>query len=188
MRKLLFNRESEVLQPLRALIEEQKHRTLVLWAIDCADRLLSLFEENHLDDTRPREALEKAKAWSLGEIKMPIANKAALDAHQAASLVEDDLAACAAARAIGHVVGTVHVETHAMGLVIYGLTAFVRKHPEIEQNILTDREVSWFYTRLKFWESHVSQIQRTWAPFLLRDDMPNKEKQMRIKLKSKNKL
>ena len=44
MKKLLVTRTSEVLQPLRALIEEQKHRTLVLWAIDCGARVLPIFE------------------------------------------------------------------------------------------------------------------------------------------------
>ena len=126
MRKLLVTRESACLQPIRELIEKQKHRTLVMWSIDCAEHILPIFEEKHPHDKRPREAVEAAKAWAHGKIKMPLAKKAAHAAHNAATdVVEADPAACAAARAMGHVVGAVHVETHAIGVVMYGITAFV---------------------------------------------------------------
>ncbi|HHX12103.1 MAG TPA: hypothetical protein GX731_04720 [Clostridiales bacterium] len=39
--QILFSRESQCLQELKSLIEEQKHRTLVLWALDCAIKLLN---------------------------------------------------------------------------------------------------------------------------------------------------
>ncbi len=110
MKKLLFTRESECLQPLRELIERQKHRTLAMWAADSAGPVLAIFEEKHPQDKRPREAVEAAKAWMRGEIKMPAAKKAIHAAHNAATEVEDDPAACAAARAMGHAAATVHVE------------------------------------------------------------------------------
>jgi hypothetical protein len=95
MKKLLVTRESPCLQPIRELIEEQKHRTLVLWTIDCAPHVLSVFETRYPDDPRPRAAYNAAKAWARGEIKMPTAKRAAHEAHHAATAVCNDPAACA---------------------------------------------------------------------------------------------
>ena len=35
----------------------------VLWACDCAERVLPVFETKYPDDVRPRRALEAARAW-----------------------------------------------------------------------------------------------------------------------------
>ncbi len=176
MKKILFNRQSPELQKLRDLIEKQNHRCLILWAIDCAPRFLDIFEESYGEDIRPREALNATIQWSKGEIKMPVARRAALDAHQAASDVKDDLSACAAAHAIGHVLGTVHVETHAMGFVMYGLTAFVQQGHSSQKDVIVKKEIQWFFDRLTYWESQADKLDRKWASFLLRNDVPNKEK------------
>jgi len=185
MKKLLVTRESGCLQPVRELIERQKHRTLVMWSIECAYRVLGIFEENHPRDERPREAVEAAKAWSRGDIKMKAAKKAALDAHNAASSVADDPPACAAARAMGHVVGTVHVETHAMGFVMYAITAFVYASGQENADDLISKECSWLCDRLSYWEENIDREERAWAPFLLNDDVPNKERLLREKREAK---
>ena len=77
MKKLLVTKKSTCLQPLAELIERQKHKTLVLWSIECAERVLPIFEEKYPHDKRPRKAIEAAKAWARGEIKMPEAKRAA---------------------------------------------------------------------------------------------------------------
>ena len=182
-KKLLVTRESPCLQPIRELIEKQKHRTLVLWAIDCGEHILPVFEEKH-----PREAVEAAKAWARGTIKMPVAKKAAHAAHNAATAVaEIDPAGCAAARAMGHVVGTVHVETHAIGVVMYGVTAFVYAAEQENVDDVIARECGWFIDRLLYWEANIDKIEAKWASFLLRDDVPNKEKLLKQKKEQKRK-
>jgi len=187
MKRLLVTRESACLQQIRELIEKQKHRTLVLWSIECAGRVLPIFEEKHPQDERPREAVEAAKAWARGEIKMPAAKKAAHAAHNAATAVaEEDPAACAAARAIGHVVGTVHVETHAMGFVMYAITAFVyAAEPKVADEVIA-KECDWLYGRLLYWETNIDKIDVPWSPFLLKD-APNKEAFLRQKKGQKQK-
>lgn len=188
MKKLLVTRESPCIQPIRELIEKQKHRTLVLWAIDCCKHILPIFEEKHSQDNRPREAVEAAKAWAHGTIKMPVAKKAAHAAHNAATEVaEVDPAACAAARAMGHVVGAVHVETHAIGVIMYGITAFVYAAEQKDADDVIAKECDWFYERLLYWEAHIDKIESTWAPFLLKDDVPNKEMLLRQKKEQKRK-
>lgn len=184
MKKLLVTRESPCLQPIRELIEKQKHRTLVSWSVECGEHILPIFEEKHPQDKRPREAVEAAKAWAHGRIKMPAAKKAAHAAHNAATEVaEKDPAACAAARAMGHVVGTVHVETHAIGVVMYGITAFIYAAKQKDAEKVIAKECKWYYDRLLYWETKTDKEETTWASFLLKDDTPNKEALLRQKKK-----
>jgi hypothetical protein len=56
--------------PLNNLIECYKadphmtHAKWVQWAVDCAERVLPLFESARPSDARPRRALEAARAWA----------------------------------------------------------------------------------------------------------------------------
>jgi len=45
-------------------------RSLALWAADCAERVLPYFEEKYPRDDRPRKAIEAARAWARGEIRV----------------------------------------------------------------------------------------------------------------------
>lgn len=181
MRKLLFSRDSECIQPIRSLIEQQKHRTLVMWALECAPRILEVFEKQFPNDPRPRQALETARAWARGEVKMPIAKKAIHAAHNAATEAAGSPSAEAAARAVGHAAATVHVETHALGLVFYGLTALIYDGSGSAQDNdgIVKRECDRFYDRLLYWQENIDKQDIPWAEFLLRDDVPNKEKLLR---------
>ena len=185
MKKLLFTRESECIGPIRALVEKQNHRTLVLWALDCAPTILEIFERAFPNDKRPKEALLAADDWARGEIKMPVAKKAIHAAHNAASGAEGQMAAQAAARAAGHAAATVHIETHALSMVFYGLTAFVYDGEETEKEAIVEEKLAWFYERLLYWQKNEKKDKRPWAPFLLKD-APNKEKLLREKMEKKN--
>jgi hypothetical protein len=98
-----------------------RHRLLAVWAADCAERVLPLFEECSADD-RPRRALDMAKAWAQGEVSVGDAQKAAVAAHAAAREVTNK-AGIAAARAAGHAVATAHMADHSLGGSIYALKA-----------------------------------------------------------------
>ncbi len=185
MRKILFTRESECIQPIRALVEQQKHRALVAWAFDCAPRVLAIFERHCPNDPRPRLALETAQAWARGEVKMPAAKRAIHAAHNAATEAESCPAAQAAARAVGHAAATVHVETHALGLIFYGLTAFIYDENTTAYDGIVKRECGLFYDRLMYWQDQIDRVDVPWAGFLLRDDVPNKEKLLREKQEEK---
>ena len=82
-------------------LDKREHRSLVLWAADCAERALPYFEEKYPKDDRPRNAVEAGRAWVRGEIAMSEVRVAAFAAHAAARDV-DQAAARAAARAAGH--------------------------------------------------------------------------------------
>jgi len=175
-RKILYSRSSACIQPLRLLMEEQTHRVLVAWALDCAARPLAFFEERVTAELRPREAVIVSRMWAQGEIKMPLARHAILQAHAAAGTAgKRDPLAEAAARAVGHACATIHAETHALGLVFYWLTAVVRACAPQEQQQRENEELLWFMERLLFWRDNIDSWNAPWAAFLLRE-APNKEK------------
>jgi len=173
--KLLFNRDSLCLQELIRLIERQNHRTLVLWALDCAWISLTQFEAKYPDEHRPRIALELCEEWSKGKIKMPAAKRAILDSHAAAKDLNDEVYSVLA-QAIGHAGATVHVETHALGLVIYELTAIVLQSCEKDYKQLVSDKIQYYTQRLHYWQENEAQTERFWADFLCDNTRPNKEK------------
>lgn len=173
--KILFSRDSQCLQELITLIEMQKHRTLVMWALDCANTTLELFESKYPDEHRPRMALELCEEWSKGLIKMPAAKRAILDAHAVAKEISDEEFG-ALAHAIGHAGATVHVETHALGLVMYELTAIVLNYGKDEYRKPVCEKISYYSDRLVYWQKHADELRIEWADFLLDDSRPNKEK------------
>lgn len=181
MSRLLFRRESPELKPLRELIENVNHRTLVLWTIDCAKDILPFYTQIVLQDKRPLQAIEAAEAWAFGKMKMPQAKMAAKKTHQAAKET-NDLVASAIAHAMGHVIGTVHVETHALGFVIYSLTAFYHKD---KSNKNLNNHLKWFIDRLQYWQKQEPFETRKWISFLERNEVVNKEKQLHEKNKQR---
>jgi hypothetical protein len=125
-------------------------KTLALWAIDCAERVMPYFEKNYPQDNRPRKAIDTLKEWiKTGEFKMSVIRKASLDSHTAARDVGEDSPACSAARAAGQAVATAHVWTHAIGSAMYAQQA---KHlislPE-QADIAATNELKWQYNHLK---------------------------------------
>ena len=49
-------------------VETWTERTARLFAADCAERVLPIYEASYPDDTRPREAIAAARAYARGEI------------------------------------------------------------------------------------------------------------------------
>lgn len=163
--KILFSRDSQCLQELIRLIEMQNHRTIVLWALDCAKTTLAQFEAKYPNELRPRVALELCKAWSRGKIKMPIAKRAILDAHAVAKVITDD-ECIALVHAIGHAGASVHVETHAIGLALYELTAIVLKYGKDEFQKPVSEKIDYYCQQLLYWQGNTDKLGYEWADFL----------------------
>jgi hypothetical protein len=97
------------------------HHLLAIWAADCAQHVLHLFEQARPGDDRPRRAIELARAWARGEITMTQARTAAFAAHAAAR--EAFGAAKEAARSAGHAVAVAHMASHELGAAAYAIRA-----------------------------------------------------------------
>lgn len=82
-------------------VETWNERTARLFAADCAERALTIFEREHPNDDRPRKAIEAARAYARGEIDdaaRATAEAAAWDAARAAAWAAAESAARAAAK------------------------------------------------------------------------------------------
>lgn len=80
-------------------LTDADHRLLAIWAAVCAEHVLAHFEAVQPSDPRPRQAIEAARAWARGEIKMMQAKDAAGDANAAAHELGAAAYAIKAARA-----------------------------------------------------------------------------------------
>lgn len=128
------------------LVSKTDQTTLARWAIDCAERVMPYFEDNHPQDHRPRQALETLKTWiDTGIFKMAVIRKASLDSHAAARDVGEDNPARSAARAAGQAVATAHVARHAYGPAIYAQQAIYRATNSMDA---VENERNWQYQHL----------------------------------------
>ena len=129
-------------------LDKQDHRSLVLWATDCAEHVLPYFEQNYPKDNRPRNALEAGRAWARAEIAMSEARAAASVAH-AAARDADQGAARAAARAAGHAAATAHVASHPAHAANYAVRAATDAAVPTDSAAATaTKERDWQYRRL----------------------------------------
>lgn len=103
-------------------IEEEQKKGLAVWAADCAERVLSLFEQDRPDDRRPRKAIESARAWARGDIPVSAA-RGASSASNAAAREAEEGPARDAARAAGHAAASAHSISHSIHAAAYALKA-----------------------------------------------------------------
>ena len=102
-------------------LQDSDHHLLAVWAADCAQHVLHLFEEMQPNDDRPRRAVELARAWTRGEITMTQARMAAGHAMAAARVMSG--AAREAAYAAGQAAAVAHVAAHELGAAAYAIRA-----------------------------------------------------------------
>ncbi len=122
-------------------LQDADHRLLAIWAADCAQHVLHLFEETRPDDDRPRRAIELARAWARGEIKMTQAHNAAFTANAAARDVSG--AAKQAALAAGQAVAVAHVAAHELGAAAYAIKAVREAAPDNKAKEAGRHECEW---------------------------------------------
>lgn len=139
--------DTNISKSIAELLSKRDHRTLMLWATDCAEHVLSYFEEKYPEDKRPREAIEAGRAWLRGEIAMSEARTAAFAAH-AAARETNQAAACVAARAAGHAAATAHVAGHAVHAATYAAKAAAFTVNPIDSATNTAKERDWQFQRL----------------------------------------
>lgn len=76
---------------------------------------------------------------------------------------------------IGQACGSIHTESHAVGLVFYELSAIVRKEGIEHCRETVEAKTKWYMQTLQACSDRESELRKqTWAAFLLKD-RPNKE-------------
>ena len=111
-------------------LTDSNHHLLALWAASCAEHVLDLFESEQPEDPRPRQAIEHARGWVRGEVKMTEARAAGGHAMGAARDLRG--AARHAAYAAGQAGAVAHVAAHELGAAAYAIKAARAAAPEAE--------------------------------------------------------
>src|SRR5690349_2990052 len=111
-------------------LTDSDHQLLALWAAACAEHVLDLFEAAQPSDPRPRYAIEQARAWARGEIRMTQSRTAAGHAMAAARDLRG--AARHAAYAAGQAAAVAHVAAHELGAAAYAIKAARAAAPQGE--------------------------------------------------------
>lgn len=110
------------------MLTNTDHRLLALWAATCAEHVLPLFEAAQPADPRPRQAIEAARAWTRGELKMMEAR--ALGGHAMGAARDLRGAARFAGYAAGQAAVVAHVAAHELGAAAYAIKAARAAAPE----------------------------------------------------------
>jgi hypothetical protein len=121
-------------------LQDTDHHLLAIWAADCAQHVLHLFEEIQPDDERPRRAIEAARAWAHGGINMTQSKAAGGQAMAAARYLSG--APRFAAYAAGQAAVVAHVAAHELGAAAYAIKAARGASPEghVEESGLLECE------------------------------------------------
>ena len=162
---ILFTKDYSLLAPLLSLAEGANRRALILWALDLAEEITLQLEKSYPTDPRPRQALDAARAWATGYIKMPLARCAILDCHAMAKEL-DSPADAARCHAVAQACSVVHTSGHALGLPIYELTALVMEHGLDNCHDAVESRASHYVNLLRYWLEQEPQTELPWAGFL----------------------
>ncbi len=122
-------------------LQDSDHHLLAVWAADCAQHVLHLFEDMQPNDDRPRRAIELARAWARGEITMSQARAAGGHAMAAARVLSG--AAREAAYAAGQAAVVAHVAAHELGAAAYAIKATRAAVVESERDKAGRLECQW---------------------------------------------
>ena len=127
-------------------LTDAHHSLLAMWAADCAEHVLPLFEAVMPSDPRPRQAIAEARAWSRGEIRMMQARATAGHANAAARPLAGAPRYAAYSAAQAAAVG--HVAAHELGAAAYAIRAVRAAAPPGEGERSGRDECRWQRERL----------------------------------------
>ena len=117
------------------------HHLLAIWAADCAQQVLHLFEEIQPTDERPHRAIELTRAWARGEVTMTQSRAAGGHAMAAARTLRG--AARHAAFAAGQAGVVAHVAAHELGAAAYAIKAVRASVPDDQAEEVGRLECEW---------------------------------------------
>ena len=126
-------------------LSEADRRIVAVWAADCAERVLGLFEAEAPSDSRPRDAIARTRAFARGELGVADQIRRRFIALDAAREARTP-AAAAAARAAGQAAAIPHMGAHALGAAAYAAKAAGLGAPERPGAV--EDEIRWQFDRM----------------------------------------
>ncbi|PWC06412.1 putative immunity protein [Mycetocola zhujimingii] len=121
-------------------LSEADRRDLAVWAADCAEHVVHLFEAEAPSDGRPADAIARARAFGRGELRAADEIRQRFVAGRAAGSAGSP-AGAAAARAAAQASGVAHMGAHALGAAAYAAKAAALAAPDDPD--AAAREIRW---------------------------------------------
>ena len=111
------------------------------------------------------EALEAARAWAAGALKMRPAQRAILNCHALAKELtrKEDIARC---HGVGQACSVVHTPGHGLGYPLYDLTALVHQWGLEGCREAVEARLRAYETTLQTWSQRAETYPGPWAAFL----------------------
>lgn len=116
-------------------LTDADRRNVAVWAADCAERVLDLFEADAPGDTRARDAILRTRAFARGELRAAEEIRQRFVAVRAASSASSPAGKAAAQAAAAH------MGAHALGAAAYAVKSVGLAQPDRPSAI--DEEVRW---------------------------------------------
>ncbi|MDD2217215.1 MAG: hypothetical protein PHX63_02135 [Eubacteriales bacterium] len=126
MNKFSLTKHDDELLDIIKLVKQysNEHKILALWAIDCLNRVLPLFEVKYPNETTLKTAIGTLQKWINDEIKMWDARKYTYTVLALAKTIEkEDKPYSQIVRSTAHCLATCHVPTHSEGTAMYVVSA-----------------------------------------------------------------
>jgi hypothetical protein len=163
--KILFAKDSPLFHELNDIIAREKHKVMVLWALELAGTAVNTLKARYPNEMRPQIALDTSRAWAMGEVKMREAKRAILNCHAFAKEITspEDITLC---HAVGQACGVVHANGHAVGFPVYELTAMVHRLGVDSCKEAIESRTADYIERIAYWRGHYTDCQGKWADFL----------------------
>ena len=127
-------------------LSDADHHLLALWAAECAEHVLGLFESALPDDDRPRTAIEAVRSWVRGDL--PMMRTRAAGGHAMGAARDLRGAPRFAAYAAGQAAVVAHVAEHDLGAAAYAIKAAVAAAAPDESEATRLAERQWQRDRL----------------------------------------
>lgn len=120
-------------------LSEAERRVVAAWAADCAEHVLGAFLAEAPDDDRPRQLIERTRAYARGELRTADEIRRRFAGGVGAGEVSSP-AAVAAARAAGQAAAVCHMAVHGFGAAAYAVRAARLANPD---PTAADEEIAW---------------------------------------------
>ena len=125
-------------------LTEADRRIVAAWAADCAERVLGLFEAEAPEDSGPRNAIARTRAFSHGDLG--VAEGIRRRFVVGGTVRDVSVRATAAARAAGQAAAIAHMGAHALGAAAYAAKAAGLAAPDRPKAI--SQEIRWQLDRM----------------------------------------
>jgi hypothetical protein len=126
-------------------LRESDRRLVAAWAADCAERVLAVYASHAPGDDRPRDLVERARAFARGDLR----TADEIRRRFVGGVGSDGIAApaaAAAARAAGQAAAVCHMGAHALGAAAYAVKAAALAQPHRPE--ARDEEIDWQLTHM----------------------------------------